>query len=738
VIMLGIGMDTRSTKDSHEPKGGCENRGGICRRAIPPQPECRGRSRKLMTAFLLETEEANAMPGLLDELSKRDNDGAKKSKRSTHDVPSAHFVENIMRDGVFSHSNRVNDGRNTVVVSASYGRLGDVNAKNTLGEAHRDIRANAADIPKLKTLVAAGLLLTDASESINRDQDPHPLDKSVLFPVEGGYIDVRPKTPAYLPVAMRQSIYASASELLSASIRRQAATAGFEPKKLRYPVLSLRARSWKIPEAQNLSFYSNVIGGQVVHSLFLPPPQRRTDAAVLRKLGREWDEQGFSTGLLRSELSNAFEYVGIPLRIAHQKHRHKDKNEAISTMAAIDNLPTREAFVDLGRYAGMISRETLTAIPLAEGSKAFTERTNILSEHENPNLINGLWNMIVRHANKDDAVKRFFDHFAQGFSESFWFNADSEIMPPASGGDAKQSVPKIPMSGGKFLSISMKVDAHDAGTAGPSLSIPAPTAMFGFLHRVIERGVGLRMKRFMPIIRSCRLQDQLAQRHGIRIKLTEKAKKRLTGLDVSALQSATISPDELVISPDEMPHAIIGKSTPTHASCKNKAVSPPVQNEIKASTDMTLVVELETPVTRDEAESLTYKLRMEIHKAHLAGGIIHDLRVRFDEKEPKHQKGFILVRHCFEATNPLHELMQSVAFVEREYQGTWPLGMLACGYEGIKEAVPMRRKGETYPAQHAETIYKGFRFAGASHPDPVWFALECVARENLVDIQLCQ
>lgn len=711
-----------------------------------------------MKAFLSETEEADAMPGLLDELSTRANDDPKKPGKATQGVPTKHFVANLIRDGVFSHSNRVNDGRNTVVVNATYGRLGDVNAKNTLGEVHRDIRANAADIPKIKTLVepyrvvaresnmleaiierrAAGLLLVDANEAISRDQEPHPLDKSVLLPLADGYVDVRPKTPAYLPFAMRQSIYSVASELLASSIRQQADTKGFEPKKLRTPVLNLRARSWKMPKAQNFSFYSSVIGGQVVHSLFLPPPLRRTDTALLRKQASAWNEEGFSPALLRSALAKALEYVGIPLRIAHEKHRHKDENEAISTMAAIDNMPTREAFVDLGHYAGMISRETLMAIPLEKDSDAFSERKNILSEHENSNLVSELWNMIVRHGHKDDAIDRFFDHFAQGFSESFWFNADTEITLPASGSDTKQATPQTSTSGGTFLSISMKVDAHDAGTAGPSLSIPAPTAMFGFLHRVIERGAGLHMKRFMPVIRSCRLHDQLAQRHGIRIKLTENAKKRLTGLDISALQGTTLSPDELVIYADDMPHAIIGKATPSHALSKDKAISPPFQNEIKASTDMTLVVELEAPITREEAESLTNTLHMEIQKSHLAGGVIHDLRLRFHEKEPTHQKGFVLVRHRCEAANPLHELMQSVAFIEREYQGTWPLGLLACGYEGIKEALPIRRKGETYPAQHAETIYKGFRFAGGRHRTPVWFALRPDARENLVDFQLCQ
>lgn len=101
-----------------------------------------------MKSFLTELDEAKAMPGLLNELSLEANAAAK----AAGGVPSSDFIAKIMRDGVFSHSNRLVDGRNTVVVNATYGVLGDVRADNTIGSSHRDIRANAADIPKLKTL----------------------------------------------------------------------------------------------------------------------------------------------------------------------------------------------------------------------------------------------------------------------------------------------------------------------------------------------------------------------------------------------------------------------------------------------------------------------------------------------------------------------------------------------------------------------------------------------------------
>lgn len=716
-----------------------------------------------MQIFESEFAEAEALPWLLDALSKEVNTDPKRPENVAKGIPSLNFVRAIIVSKLSSHTNRLVDSRNTAMIVANYGQLGDITAATTIGSFHRDIHANAPDIPKIKTLTCpytvngrvtnlldaiiearpAGTLLCDISKVRHYPAVGHdPLDKSVLIPWQGRYIDMRPVTPSYLPVAMKQAFMDVAARLINKALDelRENMKAN---KPIRWPVLGLKARSRRMSKAQNYSFFMSAIGGQVFQSIFLPPPLSRPDAAVQRRSAMEWSEHGFNINLFRPILKSVANDSGLILKVARQKHRHKDGLESIKDMESIDNMKTREAFNEFGRHVGMVLREAIEAVPLEKGSPADDERSRLLEDHENKALSTHAWNLIGKSLPEnyrlvDRAGDKGFDLFQKGFEVGFWFAPAQSDEKKSKTMSARSDRPTSHASrGSRFMVIRMSVDAHDAGSAAPTLGIPAPTAMFGFLHRVVEREAGLSMLRFMPVILECRLQDQLAQRHGIKIKINEDAKKRIK--DQGGDADPALSVDGLVIYADDMPASLTGKATPVQVETRDKAIAPPFQYEVKASTTLILVVELESFVDEGAANDVIKNIESAIRKARLAGGEIRRASVNLHEAAPKIKRGFVLVRQRLgENDNPLNDLVRNIAFVDREYQGDYPMGLLACGYEGIQPAQSISRKGETYPAQHAETIYKGFRFSGVHHPEPAWFEIDVRQRGDLFDVQFCQ
>jgi hypothetical protein len=276
-----------------------------------------------------------------------------------------------------------------------------------------------------------------------------------------------------------------------------------------------------------------------------------------------------------------------------------------------------------------------------------------------------------------------------------------------------------------LLVIHLKAADVDVGSNGVSIGVPAMTALHGLLHQLVERGEGLRIKRFLPIFSRIELNDTLARHGTSRVALWNKEiKSELAG--------------DLVLTPASLslgmgPSAMNGRSA---VSVKPRdqagAVTLPFNNDIKAAVDVSLVVELRGGIDAQAGAELVERLRLAMAGARLAGGPIQWARCTIREEAPR-LKGFALQRVELDPDeNPFEALFRSVAFAERRYLGEFPMGAVHTGYEVLADAGIVHRRGERWEARHVESLYSLFRFVRAEHQDRQWFRLKIQSPDNTV------
>jgi hypothetical protein len=132
---------------------------------------------------------------------------------------------------------------------------------------------------------------------------------------------------------------------------------------------------------------------------------------------------------------------------------------------------------------------------------------------------------------------------------------------------------------------------------------------------------------------------------------------------------------------------------------------------------MSVIVELNHALSNSEANDLIATVSREIRRTKLGGGVISVKHVGVYVSEPK-TKGFALKRK--EVAN-LKDWLKHLSFINRDYIGDVPIGLLAVGYDSVSSAPDIIHKGETYSSHIVETIYKGFSFVKSSNKDKAWF-----------------
>lgn len=637
---------------------------------------------------------------------------------------------------LFTHSNRLVDARNTLTLTAEYAQSGDTPAHLLGREKLTDMRGSAEDSPKFKLLLAtyqlggretsladailsgrpAGLALADkaappASERLDT------LDKVVLMPTRdvSGYVALLPKTPAFLYPALLDAAKTVAHEEIAEAVQALADNPPAKSDLPRFLGVQFRARATKLSKAQNFSYWLNRIAGQILQPIFLPPQASRPPEKRRRFIAKRWTEEGgLPVALLGKELRQAIELSGVISAIAHQRHRH-----GLAPGEAVDNHAVREAYRFLGTVTAMQLKALVRELPVDGAFAEERDRLLAATETDAPawlgDLENRLFDLVPDTYRLDDDRRHFRTGFwaAAGEDEHARISASTRSRPP------RVSRPHE----GAYLVLDLRVSDADVGSNNISLGLPAMTAIHGFLHKELERGEGLSVRRFCPSFTRAVLNDSLVRGATSRLALWDKEIKQ------AVADPASLSPGQLSLG--MAPHALNGRSAVNaQVSNHSKAISQPFNNDVKGSLSLSLVVELAGALGASEAEQLVVSLERRLQGARLAGGPVTRGRARVCQ-EPPNLPGFALARvEDVNADNPLEAVFRSVAFRDRTYLGSRPIGAIHTGYEVLAPAGEVARQGEAWPAHHVESLYSLFSFVRANHPDRQWFRLRESSSDN--------
>lgn len=691
----------------------------------------------------------------------------------------AYLREIVESVELFTHSNRLMDARVATYIRCSFARQGETRYDRVAQDLLSfDIGGDSKPTPKKKFLLhayevsgkptslvdaitkgrPAGLALTEGIDGTRLHDcwnGVDPLDKRLLLPTSRSGSDYAvwlPKTPAFLMPAMRHAAQTVVLEHAAPALKALAASV---PSKGQIPStinIRLMGRLVERPRPYNFSFYLNQVDGTYPQPLFLPPAHRMTAARRLKGIVSAWQQNGrFPWPFVQRELAQALADSGFDAVMAHQKKRHQ-------TTEAIDNVHTRDAYMSLGESLSMRFSELIGAIADMEAHDAAEDviiearglmNSRVLPESWQQSLFNhALAHLIPVNAEGDHkpphARKRSYArtesgkaHLMRGIANG-WLERDSLNRPEEREArlskprpESKDKAERDAVQEGRYLNITLSASEVDLGSNGISIGVPAPTAIYGFVHNLVERQTGLPIRRFRIGIHRVELNDQVARGRTIGAFLTAKDQDRSgddtksrTGI-ISHVQNGTpLHAKDVVLRGGRSQAGT--PSTTIPATNKAKAINAPWHTDLKGNVRLTVQVELREVLDAQECDEVISRLSRALSNARLGGGGVFQHQCRLlaadDDNMPPGLGGFGFARHPIEeGRNPLVAVYESVSFMNGRYLGDTPLGALSTGYEKLLDAGEMNVRGDAVPACHAETMYSIFRFCRASGPDNTWF-----------------
>jgi hypothetical protein len=618
---------------------------------------------------------------------------------------------------VFTHSNRLIEPRIESTTLASYSRLGDVNAFTENLESLVDLSGNAANSPAYQVMLTSYLLNgveTNLLEALKTGREvcslfntPLPktsfsfdnYDKRVFIPYNDSYVVALPRTPAWKTIGILNAQKALFEQEILASKPKLG-----EKEKF---VLSTKLRVSEILQGQNASYLTGkVTRSQVHHSVFLPPSKNQS---AVRRVLKMIEKNGISEKALLVLLKDVVADSGIVYELAKQMHQVYADDD-IRGKYAPDNVFTRMAFANLGRKAYSAMSEIIEYENEEEKtfSTFFESKLDDLAELAWVRAYYKLPNKYVF----DGAKKSFMEGFHSKTTDS----ADEE-SPETEYQTTRVAQETSKAYEGSYLRIIMNVDGYDAGSNGFSLGPVQPVAINGWLHNLLERNSGIKYKCFTPVYESIHLHDQAC----------------LKASDITLISHKTFSENADEISKSietgadfnkSWIYTVGEKSMTTRSGTGDRCgfgdaanYNPSMRMDVQASAEMSVIVELNHALSNSEANDLIATVSREIRRTKLGGGVISVKHVGVYVSEPK-TKGFALKRK--EVAN-LKDWLKHLSFINRDYIGDVPIGLLAVGYDSVSSAPDIIHKGETYSSHIVETIYKGFSFVKSSNKDKAWF-----------------
>jgi hypothetical protein len=653
-----------------------------------------------------------------------------KDQRNKFKAPTIDKIRQALSNklAAFTHSNRLIDPRISSSVSCDYSKNGDVNAHTEGLDDLFDLFGSSAYAP-IHHLIMIPYLLNGEKTNLfyaiknNRlvanlfnlelklsGHHFDSLDKRVFIPSGDSYVVGLPSTPAwrtYGIIKAHKELYEQ--EFLAAK----------PDLKEKLFVLSSKLRVGNILQGQNASYLTGKkTNSKIIHSVFLPPNKNKS---VLKRVINSVKKNGLSEGVLLLLLKDIVADSGVVYAIAKEIHKANATDDILS-LPAPNNAATRQAYEKLG---GMSYQYIST---ISEFNSETTDYTAFIES--NLESIAGLaWNRIYyklpKHYVFSGAKELFINSFSDSVHEYLAVDTRANFYMPS----VTSPTPK--KYEGSFLRIIMSVDGYDAGTSSYSLGPVQPVTIYGWLHNLLERNVGVSFKKFTPIYSSILLHDQACTKAYEKVFITRETFADHKESITNALESG-VGFDDSWISFFEK-----GRSMSTVAGLgdrilytketkSDKASSATVRTDVQASAEMSVLVELNHALSASEAEEIIKKIKSKIVKTRLGGGLIKVNHVGIYAKEPS-TKGFALKRR---EVDGLKNWIQQLSFVKSEYIGEIPTGLLAIGYDSVKNVPDFIHDNQAFSTSVVETVYKGFSFAQASNKGKAWFYPSLENKDN--------
>lgn len=631
------------------------------------------------------------------------------------------------RAAVGTHTNRMNDGRNPgwlsfapVAVELEAGEymfpqgMDGVNAQLTpylkilLGPVMLDgvtITTLAAGILSQrqggKALVADDVIKTPDTERLLA---PGMLDKELLFPVPGSandYTAIFPVTPVSQPAVLRDAAHGTQS-LLAASLEFTEKTA----------VRSL-GRMDKLSKPQNFSVGLNSVGGQMFRPV-IKVSRIKLRANFARQGIRELAQTANETlAQYRPALRTLISETGAP-NAAYLDRVFNAGVEVGALVAASlaeisDSLPATEITAH-GPTQILINALRSKSITADLAAQVLTMFPGKVEAH--------LAKYVVRMAAQPK--------FAQGIIEGLRLGLRALIALPEleikAGAPARYKPEDAETTRVRSLVVSFRADDVDLGSQSAFIGVPSMTAIYGFLHNLIERAdPALKIRAIKPVFHAIDLG--MHQSHLIHLftPAQEATPAKGKGKEKAA------EPARYTVfgsDPTGHPTSSVAASCEAKGTPLKKIINPTLVSSIKGSVDISLRVTLTTPIKPAVAEQLQARLQT----LSFAGGTLREGARVTPGSETR--LGWTLEKSAVPVT-PAHlsACFLTEAFYSRkegkvsrrEYCGEGQVTFVPAGYCRLHERdILSGRKG--IPGRWAQTVYRMVRLVWSTKEDPaqVW------------------
>lgn len=633
------------------------------------------------------------------------------------------------RAAVGTHTNRMNDGRNPGWLSFAPVAL-ELEAGEYMFPLGMD-GVNAQLTPYLKillgpvmldgmtsTTLAAGILsqrqggkalVTDdviKAPDTQRLLAPGMLDKELLFPVPGSandYTAIFPVTPVSQPAVLRDAAYGTQS-LLAASLEFTEKTA----------VRSL-GRMDKLSKPQNFSVGLNSVGGQMFRPV-LKVSRIKLRANFARQGIRELAQAANETlAQYRPTLRTLISETGAPNaayldRVFNAGVEVGALVAASLSQAVIDDAPPAAEITAHGPTQVLINALRAKSISADLAAQVLTMFPSKVEAH--------LAKYVVRMSAQPK--------FAQGIVEGLRLGQralidlpDVEIKAAAPGRYTPDDAETTRV---RSLVVSFRADDVDLGSQSAFIGVPSMTAIYGFLHNLIERAdPALKIRSIKPVFHAIDLG--MHQSHLIHLFTPAQAETPAKGKGkAKAAEPARYS--VFGSDPTGHPTSSVAASCEAKSTPLKKIINPTLVTSIKGSVDISLRVTLAAPIKPAVAERLQARLQT----LSFAGGTLREGARVTPGSETR--LGWTLEKSAVPVT-PAHlsACFLTEAFYSRkegkvsrrEYCGEGQVTFVPVGYCRLHDrGILSGRKGIT--GHWAQTVYRFVRLAWSTKEDPahVW------------------
>ena len=622
-----------------------------------------------------------------------------------------------------THTQKHFDAQNNSWAFAPFSDHGDLTACHMGMESVKEVISSAGAaangvVKVIKRIIEHEQHAGGADKSVS---SPTPPDKALLYPINDGYVAVRPITPAWFLTALHRAVRSASAQKLADSLNALKTEWNAKGKK-KMPdsprIFSHSIRVRQIAKPANNGPMLNAIQGYVVQGVLLPPDGGQPVEAWIAK---NWQDGKVDIEpLLRKAVKAFLNGADLINRISHQMHRLNGKE--IKGVDAPENAGVRQAWMDAGKTVAVDLLTLADSIDLSvikdaeKRTKAEKQLAGLIKDWRT--LRERAWNAFVDQI-EDKLTSRWKTtdwkaQFYKGFEAGVHGQDEGAEAQVKQRGSRAMNSAKKEKDAGYHLRIWMNVEAMDAGSFAPTLGLIPLTSVWGALHKWVERDGKVEIDAFKIGVCNLRLLDRAS---GSPVFVT----KSLNGKVMKALfeRENAITPNEVsdhVGGP--MVNCIITQKS--HTGRKPDKVEEPLLGEAKMSGQV--LIEVDTNDLVDEA--VLERIRQSISRSRFNGGFIKSFKVEILEDERKPIYGW----YALSATdvpdgNPLEAMFHRLIRSNVQLESEPPFGFVQAGWQflDVPEQHAICRNGKTFDWKAAEPVWKAVRWVRWNNPDATWW-----------------